>query len=254
MPHRTFFGLMAHAVNTCLGTIGISVSKIPERLTMERHIRTLLQSLDIDCVIDAGAHHGEFGEVIRNLGYKKRIVSFEPAQEAFRNLEARRAGDKAWEAHRMAMGSVNETKELMICDKTEFNSLHAPSDFGTTSKFFSPFLVSDRRESVEVKRLDSVLPELISDFHKANIYLKIDTQGHDSAVFAGAKGILPQVKALQVELASKQLYQDVPSMEEALLAYRQSGFVPSGFFPVSHEDDGITVVEWDCVLARNNAN
>lgn len=250
MPHRTFFGLMAHGVNTCLGTIGISVSKIPERLTMERHIRTLLRSLEIDYVVDVGAHHGEYAEIIRKLGYKKRIVSFEPAQDSFRVLEARRGGDQAWEVHRMAMGNTNETKELMICEKTEFNSLHSPSDFGTTDRFFAPFLQSSRTESVEVKRLDCVLPELISDLRNANVYLKIDTQGHDLEVFAGAKGILPRVKALQVELAAKQLYQGVPTLEEALLAYRESGFYPSGFFPVAFENELSTIVEWDCVLAR----
>lgn len=253
MAQRTLAGSVYHAMNACLATFGLSVSKIPERFTLERHIQTLTKQFGIDCIVDVGAHWGEFGTMMRSLGYAGRIISFEPTEESWGKLGERRAGDKAWDAHRMALGSANESLEMVICGHTEFNSLHAPSEFGVKDELFGRFMQATKTERVEVKRLDSVLPELIPDLDRANIFLKCDTQGHDTEVFAGAAGILSRVKMLQVELASTQLYEGVPTMEEALQAFRKAGFFPTGFFPVSHEKDEVTVVEWDCVLARRNA-
>ena len=40
-------------------------------------LRKLLAKLDINCVIDVGANRGQYGLVLRQLGYKGLIVSFE---------------------------------------------------------------------------------------------------------------------------------------------------------------------------------
>jgi FkbM family methyltransferase len=249
MPQRTLTGSIAHIVNSGLAGLGVAIKKVPARPLLDQHVKSLLEIFDIDCVVDVGAHHGEFGSILRSLGYSGKIISFEPAEESFRILEGRRSGDTAWEAHRVALGDANETRELMVCAKTECNSFHSPSSYGETS-WFGALLQSNGTESVEVKRLDSLLPRLVSDLRGKNVYLKIDTQGHDLQVFEGAEGIFPQVRALQVELPSLQLYEGVPPMEDALMRYRADGFLPTGFFPVSWDGDQVTVVEWDCVLAR----
>ena len=252
IPKRTLAGSIAHLVNTSLAPFGIAIKKFPATPLLHQHLRSQLQTFHINCVVDAGAHHGEFGRILRSIGYQGRIISFEPSQESFRILAAQSSGDKAWETHRLALGSADETRELMICAKTECNSFHSPSRYAGTS-WFNALLETKGNEKVEIKRLDALLPELMPDLHDKNVYLKIDTQGHDLEVFEGARGIFPQVKAIQVELPSLQLYDGVPPMEEALARFRANGFLATGFFPVSWDGDQVTVVEWDCMLARQTA-
>jgi SAM-dependent methyltransferase len=46
--------------------------------TLEQHLAALLPQLAINCVVDVGANTGQFGAMLRRIGYAGRIVSFEP--------------------------------------------------------------------------------------------------------------------------------------------------------------------------------
>jgi hypothetical protein len=78
----------------------------------------------------------------------------------------------------------------------------------------------------------------------------MDTQGYDKDVVEGSRGILGNIAGMQSELPEVSYYLEQPKMLETLSYYRGLGYSPTGFFPVNHEFDGITVLEWDVVLAR----
>jgi hypothetical protein len=102
-----------------------------------------------------------------------------------------------------------------------------------------------------VRRLDAVFPDLNLDLSTLAIYLKMDTQGYDKNVVQGSVGVLGYICAIQSELPAIKHYMDQPDMLETLAYCHSLGYAPTGFFPVNHERDGITVMEWDCVLARS---
>jgi hypothetical protein len=82
------------------------------------------------------------------------------------------------------------------------------------------------------------------------VFLKMDTQGFDLQVFAGAKRSLPKVLALQSEISIQPIYEGVPEYLEALEVYTKAGFVISGLYPVSRDKDTLALIELDCVMRR----
>jgi FkbM family methyltransferase len=68
----------------------------------------MLSQLGITMVFDVGAHIGHIGEYatrLRHIGYRGRIISFEPQAAAFAVLANKAIGDPLWNAERLALGN-----------------------------------------------------------------------------------------------------------------------------------------------------
>src|SRR4051812_42401710 len=92
-------------------------------------IPTLLEMYGVNCVIDVGAHAGQYGERLRAGGYRGRIVSFEPTPAGFAELERTAAGDDNWMGHRLALGSEDGTTMMNAVPGT-LSSILEPTKFG----------------------------------------------------------------------------------------------------------------------------
>jgi hypothetical protein len=101
-------------------------------------------------------------------------------------------------------------------------------------------------------RLDEIFDDLVEGVSQPRVYLKLDTQGWDVEVFAGAAGCLDRVVAMQSELSVQPLYEGMPSYQEALEVYSAAGFEVSGMFPLVR-DAALRLIEFDCVLVRPEA-
>jgi hypothetical protein len=56
-----------------------AVAPYPEAETLRHHLRRLIRRLDINCVLDVGAHVGQYVYLLREeIGFKGHIISFEP--------------------------------------------------------------------------------------------------------------------------------------------------------------------------------
>ena len=211
------------------------------QFSLDRHIRMLFKRLEVDFVIDVGAHSGQFGEMLRrDVGYRGPILSFEPQHDVVQALHAKARTDGNWQVMEMALGESPGRHELNVCASTTFSSFKDPDPKGRSAAS----QVVTRRDLVEIRRLDS-----FPVARGARIYLKMDTQGFDLEVIKGATGLLDGVVAVQTEVAFIPLYKDVPDWHESVATFRRLGFVVSGFFSVSH-DDAARLVTCDCLLVR----
>jgi hypothetical protein len=79
--------------------------------------------------------------------------------------------------------------------------------------------------------------------------LKMDTQGYDVNVFMGARTILGDIEALQSEIATIKVYEDMPDGFDALKLFREHGYFISGMFPINREES-LAAIEFDCLLVK----
>ena len=228
--------------------VGLHLGRYPPVDSLAYHVKTVFRELEIDCVLDVGAHEGEFAALLRDLGYAGDIISFEPVAATFATLARARAGDKRWRGHNIALGAADTELALNIYAGSVFNSFLKPAANGTTRFRAATQIV--RVDKVPVRRLESILDGILIARPAARIFLKIDTQGYDLQVVRGAGRQLGAICALQSELAARATYEGMPTLPEALAELDQLGFEVTGLFPVARELDHLRVIEFDCVMCR----
>jgi FkbM family methyltransferase len=207
---------------------------------------TLFERKQIDCVVDVGAHIGEYGRFLRNLGYRGFIYSFEPLPECFQALSKRASGDPRWGVFNYGLGEREGGFPLHVAGTRQFSSLLRPSDYSLTE--FGAESTVERVEQVEIRRLERFLWEL-TDAKQARLFVKLDTQGYDLKVLDGAGAMVTRILGLQTEVAVRLLYRGGADYLEALRRLQQLGFDLTGVFPVTR-DRHMRIIELDCVLTR----
>jgi FkbM family methyltransferase len=211
------------------------------------HLAWVLERLRIDCVLDVGANQGQFAHRLRDLGYAGRIVSFEPVSLLLADLQRAAAKDPEWLALPYALGDEDGTAEINVVPG-KMSSLLAASEFG---RDWATKLRDSHTETVEVRRLDSVLDEATAGLPTPRIFLKLDTQGYDLQAFRGAGDRQSDMLALQSELACVPIYEGMPRMPEQLSEYESAGFEVSAISPVTKHRKSMRVIEFDVLMVRS---
>jgi FkbM family methyltransferase len=231
---------------------GVFITREPDSLVYEHHLRRMLSTLRINCVLDVGAYHGGFARMLRRLGYLGLIISFEPVPTNFEVLEQAQVDDTDWRSHRLALGSTPGRSAIQVYTGATFHSFLPPNEYGLAR--FPDKLQVERTETVPVERLDNILDDLVQDLDDPRIFLKIDTQGYDLEVVRGLGDKVGAIRGLQVEMAVNPIYQNATNSFTDALSYLQSvGFQVSGLFPVTfNSPDKVQVVEFDCLMCRSD--
>ena len=225
--------------------VGLFVRRWPMPFTAPAELGHLLRSLEVNCVIDVGAHVGGFGHICRRLGFDGDIVSFEPAPATCRRLRRATSTDPRWTVHQLALGSETSKLKLGIYDQTQLNSLLHPDKAALGS--------IDARlqttEVVDVVRLDDIWSDLIPD--GGRVLLKIDAQGFDLEVLKGAQETLPRCVALQVEVSGVALYEGSPPLHQVITYLYDRSFRITGLFPIARSRaDRIQIIDFDATFVR----
>jgi FkbM family methyltransferase len=161
----------------------------------------LLVHHGIDTVLDVGANAGQFGRELRSLGYRGRIISFEPLTEAFQQLQAVASGDAGWRVLNLALGDAAGSQKIHQAGNSESSSLLEMLPLHLDA---APCSRYTGEETVRVETLDALFDEVCRGAH--NIYMKIDTQGYESQVLKGAARSLAQIDTIQIEMSLAPLY------------------------------------------------
>src|SRR5688500_14365920 len=93
--------VLKHTLRQVLRTIGFDVRRYdPSCPDLQR----MLTLYGVDTIFDIGAHAGQSGDHFRSLGFKGKIVSFEPIRYLFDKLEAKAHRDPLWDVENVALG------------------------------------------------------------------------------------------------------------------------------------------------------
>lgn len=239
-------------VKRLLAHTGFQIMRTSTGETQDRHLLRMFAALAINCVLDVGAHEGDFGRELRRVGYQGHVLSFEPVARNFERLSLAARDDQRWRVFPFALGERSGVADINVFQGSTLHSLLAPSEFGQAR--FGQKLAIERTEHIEMKRLDAVLESCLDGIPLPRLFLKMDTQGYDLAVVEGAGAALGRVLGLQTEVAVQPIYQDMRTMLCSTLPELQKrGFGVTGFFPVERDKDGFQVIEFDCVMIRRGA-
>ena len=236
-----------HKIANIFGYDLINVKK--NHPTIGSHLSLLFESMGIDLVLDVGANNGGFGRMIRGIGYKGDIVSFEPVRRSFEAISKLGEKDDRWIVFNYALGSEEAELDINVPSSDDFSSFLEVSEYakGLWKKEFSVV----KKEKVKVNKLDNVFDHITRHFPGAeNIFLKMDTQGYDLEVLKGADEVLKHIKALQSEVSILPIYDNMPDYLESMTLFREKGFELTGLYPVSRYIENLLLVEMDCVMRR----
>lgn len=188
----------------------------------------MLRAAGVDTVVDVGANGGRFGEEIREVGWTGRIVSFEPLSEPFSRLQSASADDPLWTAHRHALGDHDETATMQIASNAgESSSLLSMRDEHRSA---APGITVVGEESVEVRRLDDIATDVVPA--DGGLFLKVDTQGFESHVLAGAERLVRErCVGVQLELSLVPMYSEGMSLQDGDDFARDHGMDTVSIFP-----------------------
>ena len=224
-----------------LRRFGFDVIRYPHGTDYGTELARLLCGCDL--LVDVGGHHGAFALLARELGYAGPIISFEPGSAAYRTLVRKAAPDSGWRVRNVALGDTNGRATLTVPIQPATASL-LPWRGGLEARRGWQLAHPVREEQTEIRCLDDELSEGCEN----RVFLKVDTQGYDLRVLAGATQTLERVHALQVELAVDPVYEGAPDLVESLGWLRSRGFLPIAFNAFTLVEQGVP--EFDCLLVK----
>ena len=247
--------MLSRTLRNVLHRAGFDVTRWPHRPddgVLDWALDAVLRSRDINCVIDVGGNRGHFAERLRALGYRGRIVSFEPSPSTLPVITAAAAKDGQWEVRPVGLSAAAGTAELRLHEGPELDSLLTAIP-GVVDQI--PIMAETGTALVSLSTLEAEFPSLVAGLGAGSprVLLKSDTQGHDAAVLRGAGpgGLPASVVAVLVELAAQPIYHDQPKMTEVMDILLDDGFTPVVFQPLFQSSDGLRMVEIDGLFMRS---
>lgn len=227
---------------------GLGFRLVPERKLKEpaAQLVAALRHNGVDAVLDVGANVGQYAALLREQGWQGPIVSFEPNPAVHALLAERAAADPGWIVPApLALAEAVGRMTLHVSAESDMSSLLPQAD---RLRELSPSSAVTTTESVEACRLDA-LP-LLAEAGWRRMFLKIDVQGAEPRVLAGAERAWPRIAGVQLELSLMQLYEGEQPWRVVLDEVCARGFAPHLWLPGYYSPRLARQLQVDVVLFR----
>lgn len=207
------------------------------------YVARLFKHFGVECVFDVGANRGQYGKWLRSMGFKGKIISFEPQPGPFAILSRKAEKDGNWLCFPWALGREPSLMFLNQMASDDFSSFRQPTG---NQEYAAENTVVGTIE-VEVKTLD----EAFRRFGSGSSFLKLDTQGFDLEVVAGGRETLKSFVGISSEVSMKPLYKNSPGLEDSIAMFEKLGFAPVRMFPV-HPYEMFNLIEMNAYFVRQD--
>jgi FkbM family methyltransferase len=175
---------------------------------MEMRLRTLAElGFRPPVIFDVGAAGGNWATLAHSIWPGSRIVGFEPNRREQAALDATRARIPAFEYHLCFLGRERKTVEYVDNDRQ-------------TS------ILDDHAQGARARAQMQVLDELIAaGTIPAPDFIKLDVQGFELEVLAGAEKAMQHARGLLLEVSFVPFHPGMPTIDVVLDFLRERGFV-----------------------------
>jgi FkbM family methyltransferase len=202
-------------LRTAVNRLGYDVT----RENFKHRFVNALQYNGIGTVLDIGANTGQFGALLRRAGFRGRIVSVEPLGDAFAQLSRRAGSDPAWAVERAAVSDHAGAVTINVAGNSVSSSVLPMLERHAAAAPQSQYV---RTEEVPATTVDELVVRHSIDPPTA--LLKVDVQGYEQAVLAGAARTLARFGAVRLELSLVPLYEGQALMHELVGQLAGHGF------------------------------
>jgi FkbM family methyltransferase len=225
--------------------MGLEVSRY--RGSFAEHRASLLREDGVDVVYDVGANVGQYAASLRRSGYVAKIVSIEPNPSAVKALARRAAHDTSWSVVGCALGQASGRSTLHVSANSLSSSLLQIEQRHLRAYPESAYIAD---VTVVVRTLDDVVAETAGK--QEALFVKLDVQGHEEAVLAGASASLSRVVALEVECSLTNLYASQAGPWQLLQRLYEGGFVAVDMERVCWDASSGDLLQVNVLLRRNS--
>ncbi|TDB58643.1 FkbM family methyltransferase [Arundinibacter roseus] len=220
---------MKYIITNIFKKLGVDIKRYPN--IHQRRKLKLFKKYNISLVLDVGANVGQYGKEIRDLGYKGKIISFEPLSNEFQILNTLTKKHKEWRAINVALGDIDGELEINVSEMSVTSSILDVSNNYMNEAYSNAHVIG--KEIVKTMTLDTFFNKEQSLLNE-NIFLKLDAQGYEDKIIFGAKKSLANVMGIQIEMSIVELYKGEILFKEMLEKLNNLGFglidIKQGFY------------------------
>ena len=212
---------------------GLKFIRANEKFSYSRSF--LLNLVNPDLILDCGANKGQWVSDIAPLFKNTPIISIEPLNEPFLELEKLKNKFGNLQTFKFALSNESSISVMQVASNGGASStLSSP----TNHLKVNPNVTFDTKESVEVKTLDSLIE--LKGFKK--VFIKLDLQGYEFKALQGAAELLANVALIEIESSLTPQYLGETSHHELILFLKNIGFE---YFSGSVPRTDLSGRQWD---------
>jgi len=177
------------------------IEKIINPLSTFHHKRIFkyLSKLNIEKIIDIGAHKGEFLEIMLNLEKVNSFYAFEPQKNIFNELNIKFVKNKKVTLFNCAMDKEISNKKLKINKISMKSSLAEVNENSFYLKFINFLAQSQSSFEGEYEVKTSTVDKIFEDISLQKTLLKIDVEGFEMNVIKGSQIKLGEISFIMLE-------------------------------------------------------
>jgi len=209
--------LIKKKIKKFLNLVGLNLSKY-DLNNSDFRLNYFLKKKSIECIFDIGANVGQYGIYLRKIGYKNKIISFEPILEAYTELDKISKKDKLWKAYNFGLGDENRDMQINVSKNSVSSSLLKMNDNHVKAEPESKYIAT---QNIKINTFEKFIS--YKKIVEKKLFLKIDVQGYEHQVIAGIKNF-NNIEGLQIEMSLEKLYENQMIFEELYALIKNKGF------------------------------
>lgn len=197
-------------------------------------LHNVRQQLEINTVYDIGAHSGQWSLDAHRLVLDCEMILFEA--NPIHNQSLSQTGFKYFNGFALSNPGRESVTFHSAATKT------GDSYYKENTKFYD----EDETITLPCKTLDDVVAENNLNYPQ---FIKMDTQGSELDILAGAKNVLKNASLVYVECPIIEYNKGAPGIGDYLKFFKEHNYVPIDIFEV-HKAENI-ILQIDIMFMRN---